>query len=237
MRTETAVLPPKSPLPGAKTAGFAPGPLLLVFVGVLLPLLLFGALAEDVWEKEAFSWDNPTLQWLHAHSSPALDGLMLKITLVGGASCLLPLFTLGTLGLWLRGLRLQALFGVVGVGGACAIDLIAKAIFGRARPALWLSLTPEHDYGFPSGHSMLSSALVAALLFLLWRSRASLRLQVLGTVAGALFVLLVGASRLYLGVHYPSDVLAAWAASLAWVSGVHLIVSSRRFRSTEFWNK
>ncbi len=199
---------------------------LLAFASVLLPLLLFGALAEDVWKRDTFGWDSPALQWLHAHSSPFLDALMLQATLVGGAIGMLPLAALGGLGLWLGGRQSDALFEAVGVGGACVIDLIAKAVFERARPSLWPSLSPEHDYGFPSGHSVLSSAVVAVLLLLLWRSRAERPLQVLATAAGVAFVLLVGASRLYLGVHYPSDVLAGWAASLAWVGGAyHLLLA------------
>lgn len=231
MKTDSPVLhPERAPRAAASSAAFSIAPFLLAFVSVLGPMLLFGALAEDVWEKDAFRWDSPTLQWLHAHSSPALDALMLRASLVGGISVALPLAVLFGLGLWLARRRREALFGAVGVGGACVIDLIAKAVFQRARPDLWLSIAPEHDYGFPSGHSMLSSAMVFVLLLLLWRSRARRALQVLATLAGVAFMLLVGASRLYLGVHYPSDVLAGWAASLAWVSCVHFTLARRANR-------
>ena len=217
----------------SKASRGATAPLLLALAAVLVPMLLFEALAEDVWERHAFQPDIPTLQWLHAHSSPFLDALMLRATFIGGTSVALPLAAMIGLGLWLAGRRREALFGTIGVGGACVIDLVAKAVFHRARPHLWLSIAPQHDYGFPSGHAMLSSSIVAVLLFLLWRSRAVSRsalgrtVQVLGTLAGVGFVLLVGVSRLYLGVHYPSDVLAGWAASLAWVSSVHLIFVTR----------
>ena len=199
----------------------------MAFTGVLLPLLLFGALAEDVWEREPFGWDSPALGWLHAHASPLLDVLMLRATLIGGTTGMFPLAALAFLGLWLAGRRREALFGLASVGGASVIVLVAKAAFQRARPDLWLSIAPEHDYGFPSGHAVLSSAVVGVLLILLWRSRVARPLQVLGTAVGVAFVLLVGASRLYLGVHYPSDVLAGWAASLAWVASVHLIFATR----------
>ena len=211
----------------SKTSRGATAALLLSLAAVLVPMLLFGALAEDVWERHAFQPDIPTLQWLHAHSSPFLDALMLRATFIGGTGVALPLAAMLGLGLWLAGRRRGALFGAIGVGGACVIDLVAKAVFHRARPHLWLSIAPQHDYGFPSGHAMLSSSIVAVLLFLLWRSRAGRTVQVLGTLAGVGFVLLVGASRLYLGVHYPSDVLAGWVASLAWVSSVHLIFVTR----------
>lgn len=221
MRNDSPVLV-QEPAPRAAATSIAP--LLLAFASVLAPLLLFGALAEDVWTREAFRWDSPTLRWLHAHASPGLDTLMLRATLIGGTSGMLPLAALVGLGLWLSGHRREARFGLAGVGGVCVIVLVTKSVFQRARPDLWLSLAPEHDYGFPSGHAMLSSAVVGVLLFLLWRSRAGRSLQVLGTVAGVAFVLLVGASRLYLGVHFPSDVLAGWAASLAWVSGAYQLL-------------
>lgn len=202
--------------------------LLLIFGGVLAPLLLFGKLAEDVWSRETFRWDNPVLQRLHAHATPGFDAFMLLASRLGGVLYLLPLVIGIALLLWMKRRRAEAGFLALAVGGACLLNLGAKAVFGRTRPALWLSIAPEFDYGFPSGHAMLSMAVVAALLFLTWRGAWPRAIKVLCTLVGALFVLWVGLSRLYLGVHFPSDVLAGWSASLAWVSGVHLLLVARR---------
>jgi undecaprenyl-diphosphatase len=193
--------------------------LLGLFCGIGLPLLLFGGLAEDVWQHEGFPWDTSLLLAIHARATPALDRLMLTLTTIGGP---LPMATLAgaiTLFLFWRRMVSNAAFFAAIVGGATLLNLTVKLIFQRHRPTLWPSIAPETDYGFPSGHAMGSVALVAALVFLLWRTRW--RWPVL--VVGILFVFGVGLSRLYLGVHYPSDVLAGWSASLGWAVGVRAL--------------
>lgn len=199
-------------------------PLLLAFFGVLLPLGLFSALAEDVWEKESFRFDNPILRWLHAHASPGTDAIMVLITNCGGVRGMVPLFLLVCAVLAAVRQREQVSFLVLCVGGASLLNLSAKMLFARQRPDLWHTIITETDYSFPSGHAMLSMATIAALLFLLWNARIPRGLQITATVFGALFVALVGLSRLYLGVHFPSDILGGGSASLLWVCAVYLVM-------------
>ena len=190
---------------------------------VALPLLVLAALAEDVAERESFRFDNPILLWLHAHSNAYLDGAMLFVSQIGGGALLIP-SAIWCLFLWARQQRRDALFVLLAMGGATALNLIAKLIFARTRPDLWLSLAPQNDYSFPSGHAMLSSAFMLTVLVLLWRSGASGAVKRVVSVLGVLFVLAVGLSRLYLGVHYPSDILAGWMASLAWVALLSILL-------------
>ena len=210
--------------------------LLGAFGVILLPLLLFGALAEDVWKRETFRWDSPLLERLHAHATPNFDALMLLASWLGGISVMLPFIIGVALILWWKNQISQSWFLAIGVGGACAFNIIAKMIFARTRPDLWLSIAPENDYSFPSGHSMLSMAVIASFLFLVWQWKLARPVQVLATLFGGAFVLWVGLSRLYLGVHFPSDVVAGWCASLAWVSVVHFLwlrrVSLRTVRTS-----
>lgn len=202
--------------------------LLALFAGVLAPLWLFGALAEDVIEGESFAFDVPTLLWLRGMSSPALDQVMLLFSLLGYAYGVVPLAVL-VLALLIGTRRWgDALFWSLAVGGAGLLNLLAKSAFGRIRPDLWLSLAPETTYSFPSGHAMGSMALVAALAVLAWPTRW--RWPTL--LIGGLFVLLVGVSRMYLGVHYPSDILAGWVAALAWVVGVSVVLYGRAAKAT-----
>lgn len=201
--------------------------LALLFLIVLLPLGAVTSLAAEVREGEGLFFDRPILEYLHAHATPTLDTLMLFFSRAG-APIPMACFFVAVLGLlaW-RGRRGDAAFFAVAVVGAMALNFAAKILFGRARPDLWVSIAPEHDFSFPSGHAMGSMAVVAALVALTWSTRW--RWPVLGL--GALFVALVGLSRLYLGVHFPSDVLTGWLASLSWVGGVGLIRSSTFIRS------
>ena len=114
----------------------------------------------------------------------------------------------------------EGLFAGIALGGSALLNLGAKQLFARARPALWESIAPEATYSFPSGHAMGSMTLAAVLVLLSWHTRW--RWWVAMPMAA--FVLLVGLSRVYLGVHYPSDILAGWAAAIAWVVASYLLV-------------
>jgi undecaprenyl-diphosphatase len=109
---------------------------------------------------------------------------------------------------------------LIASGGCIVINRIAKVLLHRVRPHLWVSPAPEFDYGFPSGHAMASMTLVVMLVILSWNSRG--RWFVL--IAGTLFVIMIGWTRLYLGVHYPSDILAGWMAALSWAVGVSILI-------------
>ncbi|WP_161880798.1 phosphatase PAP2 family protein [Deinococcus alpinitundrae] len=199
-----------------RTRAARPAQLLRLFLGILLPLLIVGLIAEDVLEKARFAFETPLLLRLHSVASPALDQLAITLTTIGGVGVIAPLSALILAFLWWK-FRPQALFWAVSVAGAAALDFILKLIFNRPRPELWPRLVPESDAGFPSGHSMYSMAFVVALMLLAWR----IPFRPLVLVLGVLFTLAVGWSRLYLGVHYPTDVLAGWLSGLAWVLGVY----------------
>ena len=106
------------------------------------------------------------------------------------------------------------------LGKRAAILEAAKQLFARQRPSLWESIAPESSFSFPSGHAMGSMTLAMVLVLLCWHTRH--RGWVSAAMAG--FVLAVGLSRVYLGVHYPSDIMAGWAAACAWTAAVYLLV-------------
>ena len=102
---------------------------------------------------------------------------------------------------------------------------IASAILmHRVRPDLWTSPAPELDFGFPSSHAMNSMTLVAALVILTWGSPWCL----LVLIGGSVYAIAIAWTRLYLGVHFPSDILAGWMVSVAWAIGVSFLVRLKR---------
>jgi undecaprenyl-diphosphatase len=200
--------------------------LVWVFFVVLLPLKIFGELADEVWEHEGFAWDETILRYLKAHADPRLDIFFLLFTLLGAARIMIPFSCAVIFWLLRRKKPVEALFYGVAAFGAMLLSLGSKQVFGRARPDFWISLAPETTLSFPSGHAVTSMAVAAALITLAWHT--SWRWHAL--FCGAGFVLLVGLSRLYLGVHFPSDVLAGWCASLVWVMGVHGVLHAHQRR-------
>ncbi len=137
--------------------------LLILFFGVFGPLVVFGLLAEDILEKEAFSFDRPTMMFMHSHATPVLDTVMVFITRVGSALVVVPLNILVFSLLVYRKRRRDALFWALAVVGATILNFIAKHGFARIRPDLWTSISPELTYSFPSGHAMNSMAAMTAL--------------------------------------------------------------------------
>jgi undecaprenyl-diphosphatase len=195
--------------------------LLLLLIGVYLPLQVFGELAEEVWENEGgFPWDVPILLTVHSLASPQMDVFATTVTKFGVFWGVFPVASAIALLLLLRRRWRSLTYLLTTLFGSIIINRTAKVLLHRVRPHLWQSPAPELDYGFPSGHAMSSMTLVAALLILTWNSRWRLPVGVIG----GLFVLTIGWTRLYLGVHYPSDILAGWMVSIAWAIGVSLLI-------------
>lgn len=197
--------------------------ILLLFAGLLLPLSVFAMLAEDLREHELFFFDAPLLAAALRFTNPTMDGFFVLFSKLGNWWGVVPFdIALFAWLVWSHRNRDSLFFGLA-VLGSMLLNMAAKQHFARARPQLWLSVAPETSFSFPSGHAMASATLGVALCFLFWSTRW--RWPVF--FASAVFVLLVGLSRIYLGVHYPSDVLGGWAAGTAWVVAIHQIVARR----------
>lgn len=196
-------------------------PLLLLLLGVFFPLQIFGSLAEDVWERQGgFPWDVSILLAIHKTAQPQLDIFVTYFTKFGVFWGVVPV-TLAIAGVLLAQRHWRWLtYFLVTLAGSALLNRVTKVLLHRVRPHLWQSPAPEFDYGFPSGHAMATMSFVAALSILAWNTRW--RWWVISL--GAMFVLVIGWTRLYLGVHYPSDVLAGWMAALAWAIGVSLLI-------------
>lgn len=193
---------------------------LLVFAGLLLPMWGFAELADEVHEGEPLPFDQPLLEAARAVASERLDTFFVGVTRLGYEYGLVP-FDIGFVLVlaWLRHRR-EALFAALALGGSALLNMGTKALFARDRPSLWESIAPEETFSFPSGHAMGSATLAGVLVLLAWRTRWRWPV-LLAAMAG---VLLVGTSRVYLGVHYPSDILAGWAAASIWAAACFLLL-------------
>ncbi|PJK11533.1 hypothetical protein CO608_00735 [Lysobacteraceae bacterium NML08-0793] len=198
----------------------------LLFAAIVLPLWGFGELAESIYNGEIIPFDLPILLWMEAHHAPALDALMLFFSAIGYQYGVVPVDVLWVMLLAWRRCWPEGWFAGLSLAGAALLNVAAKHYFARPRPTLWTSIAPEATYSFPSGHAMGSMALAAVWVLLAWRTRARWPVMALMLV----FVPMVGISRIYLGVHYPSDILAGWMAAIAWVVGSYWVIFGRSQR-------
>ena len=195
-------------------------PLLFSLVLAALSLVLFAALADEMLEGDTRQFDSAVRLFVHAHSSAGLTACMRFVTLFGS-----PLFVsiaalAACVALWLTGRRRKALLIVMTLLGGSLLMWVLKISFQRPRPEPFFDTRVPQSYSFPSGHALLAFCLcgAGAALFAADQERRWVR-ALIWTVA-AVLVLAVGFSRIYLGVHYPSDVVAGYLGALAWVLGV-----------------
>lgn len=202
------------------------GRFVLLFLCLLAPLWLFVELADEVHELEDFYFDDALLWQAHAMAGPALDRFFVLVSAIGYQWGVVPVDIAMTVGLLIARRWREATFAGVSFAGSALLNMATKQFFQRDRPTLWESIAPEHTFSFPSGHAMGSATLAMVVVLLCWHTRW----RWLAVALAATFALTVGASRIYLGVHYPSDILGGFAAGIAWVSGVYLVLYRIRER-------
>ncbi len=193
------------------------GSLLIAFLGIFVPLCAFGWLTRAISSQPIPVWETAFLKSLPPSTS--LDGIISVVADSGGINVVV---VLAILGVWalkrLHRLR-DALFVTLAVVGVVIVDLLVRAAVQRSQLAWAGSTTPSFEFGFPSSQAADTFAVSFAAGLLLWPTRW----RWLAVVLGTLYVLAVGLSRVYLGLHYPSDILAGWAMSLACVTAASFV--------------
>ena len=190
------------------------------YLAAAAALLFLGWLARDVVQRQTIDLDAAVRGGLHSLASPGLTAFFRAITWLGSEVFLVPFGALVVWRLAAAGRRHGAVLLVVAALGGEVLDQILKLSFHRGRPAPYFGYALPSTYSFPSGHAMVSACffgVLAAVLTAGVRSRAA-RVAVWAVAAG--LVLLIGLSRIYLGVHYPSDVAAGYCAAIVWVAAV-----------------
>ena len=218
---------------GEHVKGFygAVGVLLLVGVGVIVACVAaFGALADEVMEGGTQQMDDAVLLWMNRHASPALTGVALDVTALGAGTVVWLVMVVASVFLWVSRHRYSVLLLWVAILGSGLINTFMKLFFQRPRPHLFPWRVPYAGLSsFPSGHSMTSMVCYATLAYLIARLVDSRFLRRFTFGLAAVIVVLIGLSRMYLGVHYPSDVLAGFTMGLAWASLCALMIEALRY--------
>jgi len=196
----------------------------------------FAELADEVVEGESRRFDRAMLIWIHSHFPGWLDGPMRLVTALGYHWVVLPLLAVTVLAFYRKGWKLSAILLVVSTSGSILLTTVLKAVFERSRPELFDSGYTASFYSFPSGHATVAAGFYGTLtLIMAYRLRGYARWIV--SACGVSLVLLIGFSRLYLGVHYPTDVLAGFLAAPLWLVFVGTVygvwLSIRGLRAAE----
>lgn len=185
---------------------------------------------EDVFNHESGPFDEPIRNWVLRHQNPAVRGVFLVITDIAAPSVLIPVTLAAAAWLWRnRGLRIAGA-AMMSPALSLAIFLGAKRIYKRKRPAGGARLH-ELTYAFPSGHSAASAAVLGTSAYVLWREGMISRTA--AAAIGGATPFLVGSSRVYLDVHWTTDVLGGWSVG-ALVAALSGMVYDNVRRETSF---
>jgi undecaprenyl-diphosphatase len=186
----------------------------------VLALVLFGWLANDVMRGEKLRFDGFVREALHARASPSLTAFMRGVTQLGSPTFLLSMTALlaGVLAYIRR--RRATIVLVIAVGGGVALDELLKLLFHRPRPEAFFDYPLPTTFSFPSGHAVSSACFYGVAAAVLTARIQSRYQKAVVWAAAGLMAALIGVSRIYLGVHYPSDVVAGYCAAILWVSAL-----------------
>ncbi len=210
---------------------------LMVLFGALL--YAFVQIASEVIEGDTRHYDEALLRFLRNPADlndplgPWWVELMFRdLTALGGTSVLALLTTFAIGYLFLIGKRANALLVVVAVVGGALLSHFLKLGFDRPRPEVVAKLAEVRTLSFPSGHAMLSAVTYMTLGALVARVQGGLHARAYLMSIAVILTVVVGSSRVYLGVHYPSDVLAGWCAGAAWALACWLVARRLERRGT-----
>ena len=178
----------------------------------------FVAIASEVREGETQAFDEAVIRWLGENRTPALDAVMIEVTALGTGTVVLMIVAIAALFLTLSARKYSAILLLVAASGGILLNGILKLGFDRPRPSIFVPEVHAVSSSFPSGHAMSSAIVYGTVAYLAARlhRRRWARWLVMGFALSV--IVLISFSRMYLGVHYPSDVIAGVMIGLAWAA-------------------
>jgi undecaprenyl-diphosphatase len=184
----------------------------------ILALWGFVQVAELVREGATQSFDDGVMHWVAANQDPAVRRFMLEMTALGNWPVTSMVVAVAALFLWLTRHKYSSALLLVSTAGGVAINGTLKFIFSRPRPEIFEWGTYATSSSFPSGHATSATIAYATVAYLAARLHERRWARFLTMTLALLFIFLVSASRVYLGVHFPSDVLGGVISGLAWAA-------------------
>ena len=194
------------------------GHLFSAFLISLVSLIGFSCIAVLISGQKIIQFDQTVISFIQGFESPTLTSIMKFFTYIGSFSVVVVIAIIAFLFLYfvLKHRIELVLFGTV-ILGTPIINQMLKQFFHRARPDLH-RLIEIGGYSFPSGHAMNAFAVYGILAFLLWRHIPTRLGRTVLIMISTIFILMIGTSRIYLGVHYPSDIIGGYFASGFWLA-------------------
>jgi undecaprenyl-diphosphatase len=195
----------------------------LLFLVAAAGIFFFLKLASEVREDEFRHYDEAILLMMREPGNPAdpvgsarIEEMARDLTALGSFTILTLVSIIGISVALFAGKRKLALAGLISVLSGMAMMNLLKSSYSRERPDLVVHATPVHDASFPSGHTTMASIVYLTLGIMLARTQPRKRVRIFVIALSIVITVSVGVSRVYLGVHWPTDVVAGWALGTVW---------------------
>ncbi|MGN0733395.1 MAG: phosphatase PAP2 family protein, partial [Emergencia sp.] len=191
---------------------------------ILISLAVFTIIAVNVSCHDFLSFDTVARNWVYSRRTDTLSSIIIPITYSGNVQTV---FALGViLMLWKKTRKTFGIpFAIVSISSSVCYKAV-KAVFKRPRPDVAVHLIKQGGYSFPSGHSMNCLVCYGFLIYLINRHCKNKKLARILTVLLTLQIICIGLSRVYVGVHFPTDILGGWSLGLAFLT-VSIIIYER----------
>jgi membrane-associated phospholipid phosphatase len=196
---------------------------IFLLVGLVATTILMLTLAEihaRISQPGPWRFDSHIQHEIHAETSSGLTRIMFALTWTGSPGIMIPAVVIFAVCLWWRGLHHPAMLLLLSSSGAFLLTLVLKLYYRRLRPDMPWAFVHEQTFSFPSGHSVFAVVLYGTLVYLGMRPLTKTWERVTAVIGAVLLVLGIGYSRIYLGVHYPSDVAAGYFVGVVWLLAV-----------------
>lgn len=196
------------------------------FLLCLLALFLVAQLSEEVLEKEAFAFDQTILLKIHTLANPTLDFVMLNVTKLGNPNFMIVLVCVSLFYFWQKRYYVETRTFLIACLGAFVLNTELKVFFSKPRPRLWVSLISERTFSFPSGHALGSLVVYGFIAYVLTRMYP--KNQFLIYSLAVFLIVIIGFSRLYLGVHWPTDIIAGYGVGFLWLMSCIVVLKLQK---------
>jgi undecaprenyl-diphosphatase len=197
--------------------------LLLGLTAAISVLVFLAWLTDEVLEGGTRAFDEAIRGAVHQIASPTLTTVMRGISFLGSTRFLFAATSAIVIWFVVRRWKREAILLAVTMVGASLLNITLKLAFKRVRPEPFFNLTAPKSFSFPSGHSLASFCFFGALAVILNARVRSRRLRLVIAITAGVLVFLIGLSRIYLGVHYPTDVIAGFCSALIWIGAVKFV--------------
>jgi undecaprenyl-diphosphatase len=197
--------------------------LLLGLTAAISVLVFLAWLADEVLEGGTRAFDEAIREAVHQIACPTLTTLMRGISFLGSTQFLFAATTVMVIWFVFRRWKREAILLAVTMIGASLLNITLKLAFKRVRPEPFFNLATPRSFSFPSGHSLASFCFFGALAAILNARVQNRKFRLVIVASAGMMVLLIGLSRIYLGVHYPTDVIAGYCAALIWIGAVKFV--------------